>query len=274
MTYQAREEIECLAVKRNLPGVTKLDGRYPVYVVFSLRSRLVGKYGEKNTAILEDEMKRLVKAVQAYPRWGSLILFADDPVCLKPYSIQPVEIVDPWAIKLAIADLDAALAKRGEMIGALLIVGGPEIIPFHNLPNPVDDLDMDVPSDNPYGTRDDNYFIPEWPVGRLPGGTGPDISLLYEQLKRIAEHHSGQSKRAAGRKKWLSSFANWIISNFSTQKKSYGYTAAIWKQASLKVFRPIGESKAMFVSPPYGFDGARVNSSSEHRKKGRDKQKR
>ena len=274
VTDQVREEIERLAVKRNLPGVTKLDGRYPVYVVFSLRSRLVGKYGEKNTAILEDEMKRLVKAVKAYPRWGSLMLFADDPVCLEPYSIQPVETVDPWAIKLAIADLDAALAKRGEMIGALLIVGGPEIIPFHNLPNPVDDLDMDVPSDNPYGTRDENYFIPEWPVGRLPGGTGTDISLLYEQLKRIADSHSDQSKRAAGRKNWLSRFTNWVISSFSTRKKSYGYTAAIWKQASLKVFRPIGESKAMFVSPPYGLDGARVNTSSENRKNGRDKQKR
>ena len=53
----------------------------------------------------------------------------------------------------------SALAKHGEMIGALLIVGGPDIIPFHNLPNPVDDLDMEVPSDNPYGTRDENYFI-------------------------------------------------------------------------------------------------------------------
>lgn len=274
VTNQAREEIERLAVKRNLPGVTKVDGRYPVYVVISLRSRLVGKYGEKNTAILEDEMKRLVKAVQAYPRWGSLMLFADDPVCLEPYRVQPVKTVDPWAIKLALADLDAVLAKRGEMIGALLIVGGPEIIPFHNLPNPVDDLDMDVPSDNPYGTRDENYFIPEWPVGRLPGGTGPDISLLYEQLKRIADCHSGQSKRTAGRKNWLSKFTNWIFSSFSTQKKSYGYTAAVWKQASLKVFRPIGESKAMFVSPPYGFDGAQANSSSEHRKNGRGKQKR
>ena len=79
--------------------------------LFHLRSRLVSKYGEKNTAILEDEMKRLVKALQAYPRWGSLVLFADDPVCLEPYGIQPVETVDPWAIKLAIADLDVGTCK-------------------------------------------------------------------------------------------------------------------------------------------------------------------
>ena len=46
--------------------------------------------------------------------------------------------------------------------------------------------------------------LPEWPVGRLPGGTGPDISLLHEQLKRITDRHSGKSKYAAGRKNWLS----------------------------------------------------------------------
>ena len=44
--------------------------------------------------------------------------------------IKPVIGNDPWQIKLALADLDQALAKRGEMIGALLIVGGPEIVPF------------------------------------------------------------------------------------------------------------------------------------------------
>ena len=75
------------------------------------------------------------------------------------------------------------------MIGALLIVGGPEIVPFHRLPNPLDDPDIDVPSDNPYATRDENYFIPEWPVGRLPGGSDADPRLLVAALRRISAHH-------------------------------------------------------------------------------------
>jgi hypothetical protein len=52
------------------------------------------------------------------------------------------------------------------MIGAVAIVGGHRIIPFHLLPNPTEDDDDHVPSDNPYATTDENYFAPEWPVGR------------------------------------------------------------------------------------------------------------
>jgi hypothetical protein len=38
------------------------------------------------------------------------------------------------------------------MIGALLIIGGSDNVPFHMLPNPTDDSDVNVPSDNPYAT--------------------------------------------------------------------------------------------------------------------------
>ena len=89
--------------------------------------------------------------------------------------LKPASVMTPGNYqKLAIADLDKALSKRGEMIGSLLIVGGPEVVPFHLLPNPTDDADTQVASDNPYASTDDNYFIPEWPVGRLPGGTNRD----------------------------------------------------------------------------------------------------
>ena len=41
------------------------------------------------------------------------------------------------------------------------------------LPNPTDDADPDIPSDNPYATADDNYFVPEWPIARLPTSAVP-----------------------------------------------------------------------------------------------------
>ena len=93
-----------------------------------------------------------------------------------------------------------SLKKRGERIGAVLIVGGPEVVPFHNLPNPVDDADVDVPSDNPYATSDENYFIPEWPVGRLPDGVLQQENnaqpLLYA-LSGLAARHKSIANRSA-----------------------------------------------------------------------------
>jgi len=89
------------------------------------------------------------------------MMLADDPSSMANFGLKPTLSEDPWALKLALVDLDKALAQKGLMIGALLIVGGPDVVPHHKLPNPVADIDTEVPSDNPYGTIDENYFIPE-----------------------------------------------------------------------------------------------------------------
>jgi hypothetical protein len=266
-----RKEIERIAIKRKIPEVTKIDGRFPIYVVFSMRCKLVEKYGEKKTQKIESEMDRLVEAVQSYHRWGALRFFGDICDLEVQEEIPSVKSNDPWNLKLAITDLDAALAKRGQMIGALLIVGGPEIVPYHNLPNPVDDQDDEVPSDNPYGTHDENYFVLEWPVGRLPGGIESDGVVLLNQLRRIADNHTNNTKKIYNKAKWLRKFAGWIGSILNTRKESYGYTAAVWKKASYKVYQPIGKPKSMFVSPPIGFNEVEVIGDKKQRKNGRYK---
>ncbi len=268
-----RQVLEKIAIKRKMPGITKLDGRFPLYVVFSMRCKLVEKYGEKTTQKIKSEMDRLVEAVQSYNRWGALRFYGDICEFDIQQDIASVKSNDPWNLKLALTDLDAALAARGQMIGALLIVGGPEIVPYHNLPNPVDDQDADVPSDNPYGTRDKNYFVPEWPVGRLPGGIESDGVVLLNQLQRIADNHTKNVKKINQRAKWIRKFSGWVGSILNTQKNSYGYTAAVWKKASYKVYQPIGKPKGMFVSPPLGFKEAEVNGkkNKKPRKNGRHK---
>ncbi len=270
---QFQETIELLAVKRKVPHVTKFDGRFPVYVVFSIRSRLVELYGEKITKNLEGEIDRLVSAVRKYPRWDALKYFPDIPDGDGLLDLPRLVSNDPWKLKLALRDLDSALAKRGEMVGALLIIGGPEIIPYHQLPNPIDDHDGEVPSDNPYGTLDENYFVPEWPVGRLPGGIGMGADLLLEQIKRIADYHSKKSKSAGNRMRFFQRISGLVSSIFSSQKTSYGYTAAIWKKASYNVYKPIGKPQRMFVSPPMGMMAVELNPVSSPTSNGNGKVK-
>ena len=170
-------ELDQLARLAKTPRPSTQDGRYPVYVLFSVRSRLQAVYGDSTLELIESEMQRLAETLQRRGGWGARLFWADDPHNREKLGFQAARAGDAWDLKLALVDLDEALAKRGEMIGALLIVGGPEIVPFHCLPNPVDDQDKELASDNPYATRDDNYFIPEWPVGRLPGGRGQRCSL-------------------------------------------------------------------------------------------------
>ncbi len=250
-------ELERVAERLNRPGLASSDGRFPVYVVMSTYGGLVAQYGAAVTSKIEKAMRRLVGAVQMRKDWHALLFFADRESFP---GVKPARQDDPWSIKLALADLDTALGRKGEMIGAVLIVGGPEVVPFHHLPNPVDDADDDVPSDNPYSTRDENYFIPEWAVGRLPGGASHDPALILQSLERYATYHAEKS-HPRRLPLWLElapkRLVAWLTGILARKlqhrpRTSLGYTAAAWRRASAIVFRPIGEPKSLKVSPPLG----------------------
>ncbi len=220
------------------------DRRVPAYVAVSCRTRLVQEFGGDRFRRLDDAVMALVETVRHRSGWTAYRIYLDDPACLEPFGLSPADPQNAWQLKLRLADLDASLARRGEMIGALLIVGGPAIFPFHLLPNPTDDDDDTVPSDNPYSTTDDNYFAPEWPVGRLPSDDDPD--LLASLLRRAAEDH-----RAALRPDGLiRRLRLWLAGLIGRTSASLGYSASIWRKASMAVYRVIGDPGSMLTSPP------------------------
>ena len=251
-----QNELDRVASNMKQAQLARLDGRFPVYVIFTSRRGLEAQYGPQSMLLLNEAMKGLAEAVHSRKTWNALLYYADDGFANRSASgtaslkMKPAKNNDPWSLKLALADLDEVLRKQGEMIGAVLIVGGPEVIPFHNLPNPVDDADVDVPSDNPYGTRDENYFIPEWPVGRLPGGNGADPGPLVHSLREVTRRQTELGRRKAWYTRWWQALLNRFWLSPVRVRPSLGYTAAIWRRASLSVYRPIGEARSMLVSPP------------------------
>lgn len=247
-----QEELGKVAEKIGRETVTRLDGRFPMYVIFSTRKGLENKYGSDTAGIIIEEMKRTCHAVRMKPGWGAITLLADDPHSMAEMGLKPTLPNDPWGLKLSLKDLDQELGKKGLMIGALLIVGGPEVVPFHHLPNPVEDVDADVPSDNPYATVDDNYFIPEWPVGRLPGGADHDPGVLLDMLRQITLHHLGEQE--AEKNLWKK-IIRWLTGLFTRRQKSnrsFGYVAEAWENASREVFKNMGEQEDLVTSPPFG----------------------
>jgi tetratricopeptide (TPR) repeat protein len=248
-------DYEKLAKDLKKSEVLQQDGRYPVYVILSSHQKLATAYGEKTTGVLEFEFARLAEAIQKRAGWSAEVFLPDSKSNMAGFNLAVIENLDPWKIKLALVDLDAYLKKKGEMIGALLIVGGDDIIPFHRLPNPIKDSDTEVLSDNPYSTLDGNYFIPEWPVGRLPGEPGNDAGLLLAQLYRI--------HRSYGKSEGLPGFLGNLMKTVNGQKtpaskesihwsrsRNFGYTAAVWRRSSLAAFHPVGDGRDLLVSPP------------------------
>jgi tetratricopeptide (TPR) repeat protein len=262
-----QSEFEKLAKKVNNPNVSQSDGRYPIYVILSTRNGLENQYGCQTAAIINDQMKNLVLEIRKKPGWGSLLFIPDDPLCTSSLNLKPVLPGDPWKIKLSLSDLDRSLSLRGERIGALLIVGGPQVVPFHHLPNPTDDSDPDVPSDNPYATSDENYFIPEWPLGRLPGESGADAGLLIEKLRHLTLFYAKETQTGTNLFSQMSRFFHVTFSNMKEFLKphkkhfSFGYSAQVWREASTEVYKTIGQSKPILTSPP-STSGIALNSKT------------
>jgi hypothetical protein len=249
-----REVFDKLAHKMKKPIVSRYDGRFPMYIILTTRQGLQKQYGPQTARMIEGLLSELSHTVSKHRGWGSLVLAADQPASAAAYGLNPATPDDANQIKLAISDLDRALSKRGQMIGAVLIVGSEQVVPFHHLPNPTEDSDSFVASDNPYACIDENYFVPEWPVGRLSGGSGSDSSLLVRQIRALVNHYSEEHLKD----QWwshiplLNSFFGYFLANeyMNGFRTSFGYTAQVWKGSSTSVFKPIGTERSMLISPP------------------------
>ena len=236
-----------VAKRLTVPPPTEADGRFPCYVVLSSRRGLERQYGEGTTKVILEHARRLVDAVNSRHDWEAILLLADDPVTAQLHGVKPVNAADPWAVKRQLAALDKALAKKGSMVGAVLILGSDGVIPFHQLPNPVEDADEVVHSDAPYGSRDENFLAPEWPVGRLPGSADGDAGLLLSALRRMTAYH----RRPRRRRGWWALLVEWVKVRLKHRRKSnIGYAAEVWERAAIGVFRSIGSPKSLWVSPP------------------------
>ncbi len=224
------------------------DRRFPAYIILSSRTRLIQVFGEEKFEQIDSVIGTLSETIRKRPGWTAYHVYIDDPSSFGNFRMQPADPANAWQIKLRLADLDQALKQRGEMIGALLLVGGERILPFHRLPNPVDDDDDYVFSDNPYATTDENYFAPQWAVGRLPSGDSADL-LIHQLEKMIADHRI--AIQSVGLMTRIRIWLYLRLERFLRRKpRSLGYTASIWRKASLAVYKSIGEPRSLLTSPP------------------------
>lgn len=251
---EAEADFEKLAKRMKAPELSKSDGRFPIYVVFSTKTGLRSQFGEQSLAVIDQELQKLADAIRLRSGWGSMVFYPDDIETTGKLGMATVASNDPWKLKLALKDLDEALARKGGRIGALLIVGGTAVVPHHRLPNPTDDVDDEVLSDNPYATLDSNYYVPEWPVGRLPGESGADAGLLLQQIRQSIKYHTqaAQKPKTVQRLRRFITFLNFlsILRNSNHKVSSLGYTASVWRRSSLAAYRPVGEGRSLLVSPP------------------------
>lgn len=254
---EIQSDFATIANKINKSELTHTDGRFPCYVIMTSRLNLAQKYGENTASVVIEAMRNLSLKIVSLPGWNSCVFVPDDPQSMQEFNLSAITKPDAWKLKLALTDLDKSLAARGEMIGALLLVGGDEIVPFHLLPNPTDDSDLNVPSDNPYATVDENYFIQRWPVGRLPDEKGADAGYLLEQLRFLNNEYEVKVKtKKALEGSLIARILERISQRFfalqsrAQRTNNLACSAEVWKVPSAFVFSVIDKADRIRTSPP------------------------
>jgi hypothetical protein len=135
--------------------------------------------------------------------------------------------VDPTDA-VAVRDLVVRLDDEIGPLESVLLVGGPQVMPFHQCEDPLDDEDRAIPSDHPYSVRDEAQLLSNWAVARLPA----DQSSVLLRLLRLAT----RAHRVAPR----------------PPRKFFAYTAATWQSASRMVLDQAGLSAPLLSAPPTG----------------------
>jgi hypothetical protein len=244
-----RRELNQVATRlRMRKSAKQKDTRKPAYILLTSRKRLASIYGAPVLPKIDQCLQDILRGKRTLSGWSAYLVDADNAESLMPFGLEAVDPANAWQVKALLAGIDTAIRRKNEKIGALLIVGGHEVIPFHRLPNPTDDDDPDVPSDNPYATRDENYFVPEWPVGRIPTPPDPQASFLLGVLRKAAES-TAQSRVTFSQ--LVFSFVRRLIRPVSGKFRiGSACTAAVWKKASVEVFRPIASPQSVLVAPP------------------------
>jgi hypothetical protein len=150
--------------------------------------------------------------------------------------------ITPSAIAAQVAQMAQALERAGDRLESLLIVGGPEIVPFDMAANPtLYDGDTVVPSDCLYGACNSFALLPEWAVGRIPSAAGDDPDLLLRLLEHAATALPADQLRSP-----------------------FGYCTAGWRRSSAEVYAEIDAPERLLVSPPVvaaTLDRARIDGA-------------
>ncbi len=192
-------------------------------LLLSSRFQLRERYGERDARRVMLAIEELTKA-RASRGINSQLLLIEEGLAELKIAGGAIDTITIFQQIVAVAD---ALERQGDRLESVLIIGGPEIIPFHQEPNPpLYDGDTTIPTDIRYSLRDAGALMPEWPVGRLPGTTA---ALLIQLLNHATHLHNRQQPLHI--------------------HKTFGYSTAAWQEAATAVYTAISDAPPL-LSPP------------------------
>ena len=192
------------------------------HLILASRGAVEAKYGQAAFRALDGALGELARVSD-----GSL-LYVDDPVGAAAVGVEPLDQTTRSAAWATWLDSAAPAAS------SVLLIGGPDLVPFGVARNPSDDDDGPLATEAPLaGGRP---LEPQRAVGRLPDGG--DISYLLRLVRATTEAHA-----AARAPRWTARLR-------AEAPTAIGYTASIWRNAARVVYAAIDSPQRLRMSPP------------------------
>ncbi len=220
-----------------------------VHIILSHYGSLITRFGGEAAAQLDKLLRRLARATEADTGVMSEVIYIDQADSLKGYDLAPVEEVTPEAVAKTLAAIDARLRDDKAIIASVLIVGDDEVIPFHRLPNPVEDSDPHILTDAPYAVVapevGDKALVGRRAVGRFPQSDLEELTFAIQNAIRAHKNRPPRTLLA----RWRALLRR-LMGRTPAPAPNLGYTASVWRNAAEEVYSVIGASDSLHASPP------------------------
>ena len=230
-----------------------------VALLVTHRGALIRRYGAATAAEIERRMEQLADALAERGLRGETLVV--DQIAPGQFgNLAPIVNATGDAGARAVAALIRAARRsidsQNHRLDAILIVGGDGVIPFHRFPNPSQDPDGAVLSDNPYGCDGGSHHVPDIVVARLPDGGADGGQLLLALLQRSIEYHEGWLVSHAGPSGLALPMLRRLVAGTRAKAPvtAWGASTASWQEPSREIYRELGEQRPLLICPPGGSD--------------------
>lgn len=151
----------------------------------------------------------------------------------------------------AIAGVRMALERGSGDLDTIVLLGGDTVIPMHRRPNPSQDADENVPSDNLYGRGQGSELAPDVVVARFPDGGRDGGKLLLAQLERAADYHANwHLDGPTGALFRLPLLRRLAQSPAGKPVAAWGASTESWILPSQVIYDELGSSRPLSICPP------------------------
>ncbi|MGQ9584758.1 MAG: C25 family cysteine peptidase [Anaerolineae bacterium] len=216
-------------------------------LLVSSREGLARAYRQEGFEAVDRRLHDLVDAFKAGGQ-EARVVYVDQAEGLAPFS--PVDGRDPHQVKHLLLQIKKAAEEGGRTPRYILLVGGHQVIPPFCLPNPAEDDDEFLLTDNPYGCAEGEVLLPELAVGRLPDAEASRPDILLRLLDRLVEVR--RNGALAGAERWRR-FLPFVWNGRrggNGHGPTLGYSASLWREASRAVYGTLADPRHLRMSPP------------------------